>query len=310
LRALDAQQQLLEKTVAAYQKTLDITRNRYAAGVAARNDVLQAEAQLEAARAQAIDVGVSRSQMEHALAVLIGKSPAELNLPRTEQLPGSLPQIPVGVPSTLLERRPDIANAERLVAAANAKIGVAKAAYFPSLTLSATNGFQTVNLSKLFSMASRYWALGPAAAAWTLLDGGAKNAQLKQAVDSFDASVAQYRQAVLTGFQEVEDSLSALRTLQEEQLVLDKAVQSARSALTITENQYKAGTVSYLNVMTAQAAALTNEKAAVAVLGERLSYSVQLVKALGGGWDDGSLPDSDAAAGDSSWTDVLPFPMQ
>ncbi|WP_371927889.1 efflux transporter outer membrane subunit [Methylomonas rivi] len=310
LRALDAQQQLLEKTVAAYQKTLDITRNRYAAGVAARNDVLQAEAQLEAARGQAIDVGVSRSQMEHALAVLIGKSPAELNLPRTEQLPGSLPQIPVGVPSTLLERRPDIANAERLVAAANAKIGVAKAAYFPSLTLSATNGFQTVNLSKLFSMASRYWALGPAAAAWTLLDGGAKNAQLKQAVDSFDVSVAQYRQAVLTGFQEVEDSLSALRTLQEEQLVLDKAVQSARSALTITENQYKAGTVSYLNVMTAQAAALTNEKSSIAVLGERLSYSVQLVKALGGGWDDGSLPDSDAAAGDSSWTDVLPFPMQ
>jgi NodT family efflux transporter outer membrane factor (OMF) lipoprotein len=309
LRALDAEQQLLEKTVAAYQKTLDITRNRYAVGVAARSDVVQAEAQLEATRAQAIDVGVQRSQMEHALAVLIGKSPAELNIHRAE-LTNRLPQIPVGIPSTLLERRPDIANAERLVAAANAKIGVAKAAYFPTLTLSATNGFQSVNFSKLFSMASRYWALGPAAAAWTLLDGGAHNAQLKQAIDSFDASVAQYQQTVLTGFQEVEDSLSALRTLQEEQQVLNNAVLAARSALDITENQYKAGTVGYLNVMTAQATVLVNEKAVVTVLGQRLNYSVQLIKALGGGWDHNALPDEDAAAGDSSWTDVLPFPVQ
>ncbi|WP_031431753.1 efflux transporter outer membrane subunit [Methylomicrobium agile] len=309
LRALDAQRQLLNQTVAAYRKTLEITRNRYAVGVAALSDVVQAEAQLESARAQAVDVEVMRSQMEHALAVLVGKSPAELDIGQGA-LTTRLPTIPVAVPSAVLERRPDIASAERSMAATNAKIGVAKAAYFPTLTLSATNGFQTANLSKLFSMATRYWALGPAAAAWTLLDGGAHSAQLKQAIDAFDASVAQYRQSVLTGFQEVEDSLSALRTLEEESHVQDKAVRAAESALTITENQYKAGTVGYSNVMIAQAAALNNRKSAVTVFGQRLIYAVQLVKALGGGWGSADLPDADSAAGERKWTDFLPFPLQ
>lgn len=309
LRALDNQQKLLEDTVAAYQKTYQITQNRYAVGVAARSDVVQAETQLESARAQAIDLNVQRSQMEHALAVLIGKSPAELSLNRepTQLQP---PKIPVSLPSELLERRPDIAAAERLIAAANAKIGVAKAAYFPSLTLAGSNGYQTTDINTLFNMASRYWALGPAGAALTLFDGGAKNAQYKQAIDSFDASVAHYRQTVLTGLQEVEDSLAALRILEEEIQVQDKAVQAAKAAVAMTHNQYKAGTVSYINVVTAQTIALSNEKTAVILRAERMNFAVLLIKALGGSWESQKLPDSDTASGERSWQDFLPIPPQ
>lgn len=309
LRMADAQKKLLDDTVAAYQKSLQLTQNRYAAGVAARAEVALAETQLETARAQAVAVGVQRAQMEHAVAVLSGKPPAELSL---DFAPLSMPPppIPASLPSQLLERRPDIASAERQVAAANAKIGVAKAAFFPSLTLAATTGAQTSTLDTLFTAASRYWSLGPAAAALTLLDGGAKNAQLKQAIDAHDASVANYRQIVLTGFQEVEDSLAALRILEEEAAIQDKAVRAARESVALATNQYKAGTVSYLNVMTAQAIALNNEKTAVELLGGRLNAAVSLVKALGGGWDSSALPGPGEAGGEFGWRDYLPYPAE
>ena len=308
LRALDAQKALFDETVAAYQKTLDITKNRYAVGIIAKTDVVQAETQLESARAQAIALGVQRAALEHAIAVLIGKTPAELSI-SVAPLEATPPPIPVSLPSELLERRPDIASAERKIAAANAQIGVAKAAFFPTLNLAASNGYQSNTLSTAFAAAGRYWALGPAGAALTVLDGGAKQAQYKQAIDGFDASVAFYKQTVLTGFQEVEDNLAALRILEEQAHVQDKAVEAARQALTMTTNQYKAGTISFLNVMTAQTAALSNQQTAVQILGDRLAASVQLVKALGGGWNVAMLPTPDEAGGEVKWTDFLPYPV-
>lgn len=308
LRTLDAQKTLLDETVAAYSKTLEITKNRYAVGVVAKADVVQAETQLETVRAQAIDLGVQRAKLEHAIAVLIGKTPAELSL-ALAPLDLQPPAIPASLPSELLERRPDIAAAERKMAAANAQIGVAKAAYFPTLNLAMTNGFQSPEADSLFTMARRYWALGPAGLALTLFDGGTKNAQYHQAIDSFDASVAGYRQTVLTSFQEVEDNLAALRILDEETHIQNKAVTNAKQALALTNNQYRAGTVSYLNVMTAQTAALSNQQTAVQLLGQRLSASVQLVKALGGGWNESLVPSPEEADGDRKWTDYLILPV-
>ena len=309
LRALDAQKKLLDETVGAYAKTLELTKNRYAVGVAAKTDVVQAETQLESTRAQAIALGVQRAQMEHAVAVLAGKAPAELSL-AFAPLDAVPPALPTVLPSELLERRPDIASAERQVAAANAMIGVAKAAFFPTLNLAASNGYQTNILSNLFSSGTRYWALGPTVFAQTLFEGGAKNAQLRQAIDAFDASVAAYRQTVLTGFQEVEDNLAALRILEEESQTQEQAVQAARQSLAMTANQYKAGTVSYLNVIVAQAAALNNEKTAVQIQGERLTAAVSLVKALGGGWDASALPGPEKAGEWGKWMDYLPFPVE
>jgi NodT family efflux transporter outer membrane factor (OMF) lipoprotein len=309
LKALDAQKALLDETVDAYSRTLQIIKNRYAVGMVAKSDVMQAETQLESVRAQAINLGVQRAKLEHAIAVLIGKTPAELSLAAVP-LDLQPPPIPVSLPSELLERRPDIAAAERKIAAANAQIGVAKAAYYPSLNLAATNGFQSSTLDTLFKAASRYWALGPAGAALTVFDGGAKNAQYKQAIDGFDASVAAYRQTVLTGFQEVEDNLAALRILDEEKQVQGKAVAAANQALALTINQYKAGTVSYLNVMVAQTAALSNRQTAVQLHSDRMSASVQLVKALGGGWNAAMLPSEDQAGGEVKWTDYLIFPVE
>lgn len=309
LKALDAQKALLDETVAAYGRTLQIIKNRYAVGMVAKSDVMQAETQLESVRAQAINLGVQRAKLEHAIAVLIGKTPAELSL-APAPLDVQPPPIPLSLPSELLERRPDIAAAERKIAAANAQIGVAKAAYYPSLNLAVTNGFQTSTLDNLFKAASRYWALGPAGAALTVFDGGAKNAQYKQAIDAFDASVAAYRQTVLTGFQEVEDNLAALRILDEEKQVQDKAVAAANQALELMINQYKAGTVSYLNVMTAQTAALSNRQTAVQLHSDRMSASVQLVKALGGGWNVAMLPSPDQAGGEVKWTDYLILPVE
>lgn len=309
LQTLDAQKALLDKTVAAYTKTLEITKNRYAVGVASKADVVQAEAQLESARAQAINLGVQRARLEHAIAVLIGKTPAELSLP-SSPIRLQPPSIPVSLPSELLERRPDIAAAERQVAAANAKIGIAKAAYFPSLNLAVSGGYQTSDIDTLFTMARRYWALGPAGAALTVFDGGVKNAQYQQAIAAHDATVAAYRQTVLTGFQEVEDNLAALRILQEEFQVQEKAVAAAEQALALTINQYRAGTVSYLNVMTAQTEALSNQQTAVQLKGEQLNASVLLVKALGGGWNDRLLPTKDEADGDRKWTDYLILPVE
>jgi NodT family efflux transporter outer membrane factor (OMF) lipoprotein len=308
LKVLDAQKTLLDETVAAYQKTLDITKNRYAVGVVAKADVVQAETQLQSAKAQAINLGVQRAKLEHAIAVLIGKSPAELSL-AASALTTQAPAIPLSLPSELLERRPDIAAAERKVAAANAQIGIAKAAYFPTLNLAMSNGFQSTDVGDLFTVARRYWAFGPAAAALTVFDGGVKNAQYNQAIAGFDASVAAYRQAVLTGFQEVEDNLAALRILEEQAQVQDQAVASANQALALTNNQYQAGTVSYLNVMTAQTAALSNRQTAVQLQGDRLNAAVLLVKALGGGWNETLMPTEEQAAGDRKWTDYLILPV-
>jgi len=309
LKILDAQKKLLDNNVAAYAKTLEITKNRYAAGVAAKTDVVQAEAQLESVRAQAVNLGVQRAQFEHAIAVLMGKAPAEVSLPQTA-LNVQIPMIPAVLPSELLERRPDIAVAERKIAAANAQIGVAKAAYYPTLNLNLSEGVQSsfLNLNTLYTLAKNYWAFGPAVGALTLFDGGAKNAQYKQAMDNYDASLANYRQTVLTAFQQVEDNLAALRILDEETQVQNKAVAAADEALALTINQYKAGTVSFINVMTAQSNALTNQVTALLLQGSRLTAAVQLVTALGGGWNLEMVPDSDQIGGEIKWTDYLIIP--
>jgi NodT family efflux transporter outer membrane factor (OMF) lipoprotein len=282
LRVLDAQKELLGDTVAAFQRTLDLTKNRYVAGVAAKVDIVQAETQLKSTQAQAIDLGVQRAQLEHAIAILIGRPPAAFSL-ASVPFAVAMPLVPVGLPSELLERRPDIAAAERRVAAANARIGVAKAAYFPSLTLSASYGSRSADASQWFTAPSRFWSIGPALAQ-SIFDAGLRSAQSEQAIAAYDATVAEYRQAVLAGFQEVEDNLAALRILEEEAKVQEDAVRAARESVALTTNQYKAGIVSYVNVVTVQTTQLNNERAAMGILGRRLVAAVTLVKALGGGW--------------------------
>jgi NodT family efflux transporter outer membrane factor (OMF) lipoprotein len=291
LRAFDAQRQLLDDSVAAFQKSLDLTRNRYAAGVAGKIDVVQAETQLKSTQAQAIDIGVQRAQLEHAIAVLIGRPPAEFALAPMPFIV-AMPAVPPGFPSELLERRPDIAAAERRVAAANAQVGVAQAAFFPALTLSASAGLGASTFAQLLTAPSRFWSLGPALAQ-SVFDAGLRRALTDQAIAAYDASVANYRQTVLSGFREVEDNLAALQILQQEAAVQQEAVQAARLALDLTINQYKAGTVSYLNVVTAQTAWLTNERTAVGIRGRQLTAAVTLVKALGGGWSAAELPISE-----------------
>jgi NodT family efflux transporter outer membrane factor (OMF) lipoprotein len=289
LRSADVQQKLLNDTVGAYAKALELTQNRYAAGVAAKADVAQARTQLKSTEAQAIDIGVQRAQLEHAIALLIGKSPADFSLPAMPDAP-TAPRIPVGIPSDMLERRPDVASAERKVAAANAQIGVARTAYFPSVTLAGSMGYQSATFADLISAPSFFWALGPAALAYRLFDGGARNAQTEQAVAAHDAAVAAYRQTVLASFQEVEDNLAALRILDAEARVQEEAVNSARESVVLTTNQYKAGIVSYLSVMTTQAIALTSERTAAAIRSQQLNAAVLLIKALGGGWNTAELP--------------------
>lgn len=282
LRVLDAQRALLDETAEAFEKSLQLTRNRYQAGLAGRVDVAQAEAQLKSTQAQALDTGVARAQFEHAIAVLQGRAPAELAI-KAEPLKVAMPSIPVGLPSQLLERRPDIAAAERRVAAANAQIGVAMAAHYPTLTLSASAGFTSSKFSEWLTLPSRVWAFGPALAQ-TLFDAGARKAVTDQAVASHEATVATYRQTVLNAFAEVEDQLAALRILEQEAVVQADAVKSARLALELTNNQYRAGIVSYLNVVSAQTTLLSNERSALSLLGRRLTAAAQLVQALGGGW--------------------------
>ena len=287
LRVQDAQIELLNDTVAGYEKSLQLTRNQYAAGIVARGDVAQAEAQLKSTQAQVFDARITRAQLEHAVAVLVGKPPSELAIvPRP--LAARFPAIPVALPSELLERRPDVAAAERRAAAANAQIGVAQAAFFPSLSLSAAGGFQSSAIGNLLSLPSRYWALGPALAQ-ALFDAGLRSAQKAQAVATFDETVANYRSTVLTAFQEVEDNLTALALLEQEAAVQDDAVKAARESANIATNQYKAGTASYLAVVVLQAAALNNERSALAILARRLTASVGLIKAVGGGWNADSL---------------------
>ena len=282
LRVADATRQVLQDTVAAYERTLELTRNRYAAGVVARVDVVQAEVQWKSAQAQLIDVGVERAQLEHAIALLVGEAPAAFSIERAP-FAASMPAIPVGLPSELLERRPDIAAAERNAAAANARIGVAQAAFFPTVTLSGAAGFRSIDSANLFTTPSRFWSLG-AALAQAVFDGGLREAQKQQAIAVYDEDAATYRQTVLTAFQEVEDNLAALRILEEEAKVQEDAVRAARESVILTTNQYKAGTVSFLNVAVVQASQLNNERAAMVTLGRRLVAAVTLVKALGGGW--------------------------
>lgn len=295
LRALDTQKQILEETLQAYQRTLELTQNQYAAGVVARADVVQAQTQLKTTQAQALDIGVQRAQVEHAIALLVGKPASTFSI-APAPLTAEPPLIPVGLPSELLERRPDIAAAERAMAAANAEIGVARSAYFPTLTLSAGAGFQSTTLSNLVSAPNRFWSVGPALAQ-TLFDGGARRALNDQAIAAYDANVAFYRQTVLTGFKEVEDNLAALRILEEEARVHEEAVQSARLSVQLTTNQYKAGLVSYLSVIVVQAQALNVERTAVDIRNARLAASINLIKALGGGWDASALPTADELAG-------------
>jgi NodT family efflux transporter outer membrane factor (OMF) lipoprotein len=282
LRINDAQYRLLEETMAAYERTLQITRNRYEAGIVSRLDVAEAETQLKSTQAQAIDLGEQRGQLEHAIALLVGKAPADFTLTPTYVLP-ELPSIPIDIPSTLLERRPDVAAAERRVAAANAQIGVAQAAFFPTLMLGASGGFQGSSWSNLFSLPNRFWSLGPSLA-MTLFDGGAHSAQKEQAYAIYDQNVATYRQTVLTAFQSVEDSLVSLRVLAQEETVQHEAVSSAHESVSLTNDQYQAGTVSYLNVVTAQVAAFNADLGSLNIAGRRLLASTTLLKALGGDW--------------------------
>ena len=294
LRTNDAQQRLLEQTIAAYQRSRQITANRYEAGVAGRVDVAQAEAQLKSTQAQAIDLGVLRAQYEHAIAVLIGKAPAEFQIAPVDAMP-ALPVVPPALPSVLLERRPDIAGAERRMAAANAQIGVAQAAFFPALTLGATGGYQNSSLSNLLTLPNRFWSIGPALAL-TLFDGGARSAQKEGAIAGYDKAEATYRQTVLAAFQEVEDNLAALRLLANEAVMQQAATQAADEALALTENQYQAGTVSYLNVVTAQATALGAQRSNLDLVGRRLGASAVLLKALGGDWQVGSVVPSNGTS--------------
>jgi NodT family efflux transporter outer membrane factor (OMF) lipoprotein len=297
LRILDEQKRLLVDTVEAYRKSLQLTQNQYNVGVAARADVVQADTQLKTAQVQAIDLGIARAQMEHAIALLVGKTPAEVTI-ATQALAVQPPPIPAGLASQLLERRPDVAIAERQAAAANAQIGVAVSAFFPSLTLSATAGFQSSTFSKWLTAPSRFWSLGPQLAE-TLFDGGARRAQTVQARAAYDAAVANYREVALAAFQNVEDNLAALRILESEAAAQAEAVKAAEESLKIATNQYRAGIVSYLNVITAQTVAYANERNAIGILGNRLTDSVALIKALGGGWSDEDLPTARDAG--SAW---------
>jgi NodT family efflux transporter outer membrane factor (OMF) lipoprotein len=287
LRVNDTQKQLLDETVAAYQKSLDLTRNRYNVGVAGKSDVVQAETQLYSAQAQAIDLGVQRAQLEHSIAVLIGLPPSEFSLPSIKWT-AVMPKLPVVLPSALLERRADVAAAERRAVAANAQIGVARAAYFPTLSFSSALGYSSPTLAKWISAPNRFWSLGPSLAE-TLFDFGKRGAASDQAVATYDQNIATYRLTVLEAFQDVEDNLASLRILEAEDKVQQEAVRVARESVNLTVNQYKAGTVSYLSVVTVQTAQLSNERTAVSLLGRRLSATVGLIKALGGGWSSVEL---------------------
>jgi NodT family efflux transporter outer membrane factor (OMF) lipoprotein len=287
LRALDSQKLLLEETTAAYARTLELTKNRYTVGVASRADIVQAESQLASTRSQALDLGVQRAQLEHAIAVLLGKPASGFSIapaPLTSPLAAAPPAVPAtGLPADLLERRPDIAAAERRVEAANAQIGVAKAAYFPTATLGATYGYQTATPSLWFKHPSLFWSVGPALAL-TLFDGGRRAAVSDQAMASYDQTVANYRGTVLQAFADVEDNLAALRILEAEAEIQNEAVKSAQQSLDITVNQYKAGIVTYLQVVVAQTQALQAQTTALGIRSRRMAASVLLVKSLGGGW--------------------------
>ena len=290
LRGLDTQRQLLESTLASDLDYLKLTEVRFKGGVATEVDVAQAETQARSVKAQSIDLGVARAQAEHAIALLLGVPPSEFSLPPSPITAASLPLIPAGVPSALLERRPDIAAAERRAAAANAQIGIATAAYYPHVTLGATGGLESGVLGTLLSASSFFWSLGTSAAG-TLFDGGRRGALTEQARQAYEAQVAGYRQSVLNAFREVEDSLAALRVMNDEDEAESLAVEAARRSLSLSGKRYKGGVTTYLEVLTAQTIQLTNERAQAELITRRYTASVQLIKALGGGWD-GSKPAS------------------
>ncbi|MGJ7611979.1 efflux transporter outer membrane subunit [Variovorax sp. GB4R4] len=301
VRVIDLQRDLYASTTAAYAKAFELTQHQYAAGTVLRSDVALSESQLKTAQAQAVDLEAQRALLEHAIAVLTGQAPSSFALarlespspsqpPTAESLSSSaalrvqLPVTPTGLPSALLERRPDIAGAERRVQAANANIGVAKAAYFPQIVLSASGGFSAANMASLFNTPSRVWSLG-AALAQTVFDGGLRKAHSDQAVAAYDVSVAQYKQTVLGGFQQVEDNLATLRVLDSESALQADAVRAAQLAERLALSQYRAGTATYLSVVTAQTLSLTNQRTAAQVLGRQLAASVSLIAATGGGWN-------------------------
>jgi NodT family efflux transporter outer membrane factor (OMF) lipoprotein len=288
LRELDAEEQLLTFTVAAYQQALDLTENRFKGGVASEVDVAQAQTQLETTRAQAIDIGVLRAQFEHAIAVLVGQPASTFSL-ASSPLTLTPPVIPPGMPSELMERRPDVAASERRVAAANANIGVAKAAYFPNVALTSSGGFESTTIANLLSGPSGFLLAG-ASAMVTVFDAGRRHAVSDQAQAAYDQSVANYRETVLGAFQDVEDNLAALRILQDEAKTQQAAVAAAQNSLDQSLTRYKGGVTTYLEVITAQGLALSDERTAVQILGRRITASVLLVRALGGGWDSSSLP--------------------
>lgn len=282
LRAADAQGSLLDRSLQAYQRSLVLTQVRYDGGVAARTDVLQAQTQLKSTQAQAADLAAQRAQLEHAIAVLLGQSPSTFSIERSAVLPVA-PAVPDLLPATLLERRPDIAAAQRRVATAYAQIGVADAAFFPDLTLSASAGLRGSSLANLVSASNLLWSLGPSLAQ-AILDGGQRKLASAQARATADQATSTYRQTVLTAVQEVEDNLVLADQLQKESQLQDEALQAAQRNLEITLDQYRAGTVSYLNVATAQTAALTSESSLLAVRNRQLAAVNQLLKNIAGRW--------------------------
>ncbi len=288
LHAADALKDLLDQTVAEYRRALQITTNQYNVGTAARSDVIIAQTQLQGAISSDINTGLSRAQLEHAIAVLTGHAPAELAIPPAT-LAADVPVVPAGLPSDLLERRPDIAAAERAMAEQNAQIGVAIAAYYPQISLSAVYGFTGSPLSSVFNAASRVWSLG-AAASQPLFNGGATSAAVRAARDVYDQAVATYRQTVLTAFQQVEDALSDLRILQAQYAAQQDAVSLAQKAVDVSLNQYRAGTQAYTAVITAQNTLLADQQTLLSLQQQRLVASVALIQALGGGWSAAELP--------------------
>ncbi len=287
LQGIDAERQLLDATVKSYEQYAQLTRDRYEGGVASMADVSLAQTQLETARAQMEDLAASRAQFEHAIAVLTGKPPYALSLSVAPAQPP--PPVLVGLPSTLLERRPDIAAAERRVAAANEQIGVAKAAFYPSLSFGGSVGSQAGALVDLLSAPTRFWSVGMQLAE-TLFDAGKRRAQVRLTQAAYDATVANYRQTVLTGFQQVEDGLAELRSLSQEAEIVERAVGAAQESLDVSTIQYRGGLASYLQVITAQTSLLQSQRTTVDILTRRLVASVSLIQALGGGWDVSQLP--------------------
>ncbi len=292
LQGADEQLRLLASSVQAYEKALKLTVDRHDQGVVSGVDVAQAETQLESTRAQRTEVELSRAQLEDAIAILVGETPSTFSIAQTPSQAAAF-SVPVALPSELLERRPDIAAAERRIASANAGIGVAQAAFFPNLLLNATGGWESGSVSRWFSAPTLFWSLG-VALAQTIFDGGARIAGKEQAVALYDGSVASYRETVLEAFQDVEDNLAAARLLSQESEEQARAVAAAERALTLAQNRYQGGITSYLEVVTAQTTALANERTAVDLQTRRLTASLSLIKALGGGWSDTELPEPGA----------------